>query len=72
LSSKGGNVVFLRILEISTAQHSERCGRVVNTLVSYSGGPGFKFRPGGQLFLDFRGFFQVRPDKPGAEPQIIP
>jgi hypothetical protein len=25
-------------------------GRVVNTSVSYSGGPGFKFRPGNQLF----------------------
>jgi hypothetical protein len=48
--------VFKKMLHGST----EHCSRAVNTPASYSGGPGFKSRPGDRLsWLEvFRGFPQ--------------
>jgi hypothetical protein len=40
---------------------SERRGRALSTLVSYSGGPGFKTRHGNRLSWDFSWFFSVPP-----------
>jgi hypothetical protein len=47
----------------SLCHSSERHGRVLGIPVSYSGGPGFKFRPRYRLFLLF--FFVVSAVHPG-------
>jgi hypothetical protein len=50
VASLASGHIATRTLHVTVASDiTERRGRVINTLASYSGGPRFNYRPGGQL-----------------------